>query len=389
MFRFPQRFLLLALLSLVVLAGFGFDFFWQKIKGWHKKFFPQAKSKFLFSWLLPFLIITLVLVDLLTTALFYLGNLPAPQYFSPPQSVDFLKQDPEIFRIYSVNWPDTWFKINRYAEGWQNNLSLYLAGREMLWPNLNAFWGIASAQDRASWEGGMLVKENQNLANRLLAGFKKEGDGLMIDDWALKIFGLQNVKYFLSFESLTQPHLSLVKEIKSDFLPPLKIYQNNYFLPVAFGVFQTKTATSSQAILNLIFSDNFAPAKEVILERADSTLPPSDQDWQAAVKLISRSNGQWLVDGDFPQTGYLFLSQTFYPGWQAKIDGQDVVLERANYAFTALKVPAGRHQIAFIFKPLSYWFGWILTLITFLLIIIYLIIQVAFKLSKKYLKYYP
>lgn len=374
MFRFPQRFLLLVLVALTTLAGFGFDFFWQKLKEWQQKTKIFSRSKLLVEFLLPFALILVVAVDLFLVAFNYVGFLDYNDYFSPPQSANFLKTDQEIFRIYSVDWPKIWQTVNRLSDGWQNNLALFISAREIIPPNLNVFWGLASAQDRASLEGGMLMKEYQQLTERLRNEswqVQEKDNSTKVFDQSLKIFGLQNVKYFLAFKNLENNNLSLVKTIKTDFLPPLKIYQNQYFLPAAFGVFSVKEVASKEEMLPLLFDQNFNPAKEIVLLKGSKRLALSSTTPKATTKIIEQNPGRWLIQADFSDNGYLFLSQVFVPGWQVKIDGQKKDLLLADAAFMTVVVPAGQHQVEFLFKPVYFSVGEVITFITLLALIIF------------------
>ena len=47
----------------------------------------------------------------------------------------------------------------------------------------------------------------------------------------------------------------------------------------------------------------------------------------------------------------------YYPGWRATVDGQPAPIERANYAFRAVYVPAGQHTVQFVFDPLIWKVG--------------------------------
>jgi len=49
----------------------------------------------------------------------------------------------------------------------------------------------------------------------------------------------------------------------------------------------------------------------------------------------------------------LVMSDVFYPGWVATIDGVAVPVHRANYAFRAVSVPAGDHIVEFRYRPAS------------------------------------
>jgi uncharacterized membrane protein YfhO len=54
------------------------------------------------------------------------------------------------------------------------------------------------------------------------------------------------------------------------------------------------------------------------------------------------------------QPGFLVLSETYYRGWEAWIDGRRAPVERVNYALRGLAVPAGEHQIKFVFRSPSF-----------------------------------
>jgi uncharacterized membrane protein YfhO len=59
----------------------------------------------------------------------------------------------------------------------------------------------------------------------------------------------------------------------------------------------------------------------------------------------------------------LVLADTWYPGWQASIDGSGVKIFRANYLFRAVAIPPGTHSIHFVYDPLSFFLGSVLSVI--------------------------
>jgi uncharacterized membrane protein YfhO len=56
------------------------------------------------------------------------------------------------------------------------------------------------------------------------------------------------------------------------------------------------------------------------------------------------------------------LTDVYYPGWTASVDGTAVPIHRANYAFRAVAVPPGRHVVEFHYRPASVRYGLLLSL---------------------------
>jgi len=56
------------------------------------------------------------------------------------------------------------------------------------------------------------------------------------------------------------------------------------------------------------------------------------------------------IEVETPAAAMLVLTETYYHNWTAQLDGKPTPLWRANYAFQALEVPAGRHAIVLVYK---------------------------------------
>jgi hypothetical protein len=100
--------------------------------------------------------------------------------------------------------------------------------------------------------------------------------------------------------------------------------------------------------------------------------PPPPQGVQAPAPSPARfeTDGETglrlAVDAKRP--GRLILHDTWYPGWQATVDGREVPIEHANVAFRSVRVPPGRHEVAFTYRPASVRIGEALTLVAALAI---------------------
>jgi hypothetical protein len=51
-----------------------------------------------------------------------------------------------------------------------------------------------------------------------------------------------------------------------------------------------------------------------------------------------------------PRDGLAVVLDPFYPGWTATLDGKPVPILRADFAFQAVQVPAGRHALALTYR---------------------------------------
>jgi len=83
------------------------------------------------------------------------------------------------------------------------------------------------------------------------------------------------------------------------------------------------------------------------------------------------------------ENGYLYYSDCYDTYWNAYVDGEKTKIFKANVAFKAIKIPAGRHRVDFIYNPkffrISLWFYYI----TFGICAIYLILGAVKKLDSK------
>jgi hypothetical protein len=71
------------------------------------------------------------------------------------------------------------------------------------------------------------------------------------------------------------------------------------------------------------------------------------------------------------QRGLLVLRDSWYPGWEARVDGTKVPIYRVNGCFRGVIVPAGEHKVVFEYKPtLIYVSGAISLIVTLTLLAI-------------------
>jgi hypothetical protein len=139
------------------------------------------------------------------------------------------------------------------------------------------------------------------------------------------------------------------------------VYENKYVLPRMWLVPQVITLPAEEILHTIKTSylpDNsiFDPRKVALIED-NLDFQVQEFDEQAEVKMNGNSDGTMTVNTNSKSPAFLVLSDTYYPGWQAKIDGKKTKLFVTNYLGRGLVVPQGNHLVKFEFKPLSFKLG--------------------------------
>jgi hypothetical protein len=153
-----------------------------------------------------------------------------------------------------------------------------------------------------------------------------------------------------AFQSLTLGPYRLVHS------GDVKVYEHQAALPRAFVVPNAISADDTSALGRL--ADPAFDARQLVL-LAD--------DWVGDGVTI-RTAGRATITQYAPEAvtiqaqgpGYLVLTDAYYPGWVARVNGQPAQIWRANVMFRAVALPAGAHEVVFTYAPRSVTVGlWI------------------------------
>jgi hypothetical protein len=278
---------------------------------------------------LGWLAVGLVFLDLATMGAYTdLGDEPPISGYDHPQIVEFLRADPGFFRIDSRT--DVW-------DVWQPNLAL-----------------LAGFYDVSGIDNPLVVAD---VARYL------EGTG----GRSTRLYDLLGVGYVLGSKEVTLDWDKFGLAFEGD--PTVNVYRNESSLPRAFVVHQAVVAEDHEDAWVRIHRDGFDPATTVVLEGGQPLKGPAGVEDR--VQVVRYEPNALEIELEAGAEGYLFLSDPFYPGWKAELDGEPVELLRADYAFRAVKVPAGSHRVTMIFRPGSWVAGLALTLLTVLLLVVF------------------
>ena len=141
-----------------------------------------------------------------------------------------------------------------------------------------------------------------------------------------------------------------------------RIVTNPRALPRAFLAARARCANDQDA-LRLVRGAEVDLRHEVVLSGCQ-TAPPGVAELGAARVAFTVDDAQRVrltTDSDGP--AWLVVTDTWFPGWQARVDGVPQPVWRADYAFRAVAVPAGHHEVALTYAPRSVRDGLVITLV--------------------------
>jgi hypothetical protein len=111
--------------------------------------------------------------------------------------------------------------------------------------------------------------------------------------------------------------------------------------------------------------DQFDPSKEAVLEglarSARSRLRGCDSPGRAAIR--SYDDDDIVLDVETSCPGVVLLTDTYYPGWKAKVNGRSTPIHPADLAFRGVFVEAGRSRVEFHYRPQSFRAGLVASLL--------------------------
>jgi hypothetical protein len=124
------------------------------------------------------------------------------------------------------------------------------------------------------------------------------------------------------------------------------------------------SAKNDEGALSRLQDPGFDLRRRLILQgveegRIEKASPTSS----GRVRLVTYKAKEVVLECDADSGGFLYMSDTYYPGWRAYVDGKRTTIYRANLAFRAVYVPAGAHTAVFRYVPMSFYIGLGLTLL--------------------------
>jgi len=280
---------------------------------------------------------TLVLSELFIFTTYHMTNVASSSELTPQYKiVDFLKKDKEIFRIMPIQ-NDT-----VYEEEFPD--------RKFLAPDSSGIYGISSIESYFN----LYIGRFYQLCRSFMKSYDTHILGVVAggkDNFDLRLADLMNVKYFLTYGGVNLPFPVAYRDSMHT------LYLNSNYLPRAFMVYDYEVIPEADKLLLRMkqVKENFN--KIVLLESSPGDMVKTSGQVKNKVDIIKYNSGNINLKVFTEKQGLMVLSDSYYPGWKAFVDGVPAKIYIADYAFRAIVVPAGEHEITFLFSPFSFKIG--------------------------------
>lgn len=388
----PSRIIFLFVFSLCVLSAFGLDYFLK-----------ESKIRSSFLALFPILILLVFLFIIISikedvfpqvnganTATIALRNLLIPLFVGFFLFLIILGKKVKvssnylvtaifliaIFEVFRFGYKFTPFSKNswifpqtetiKFLNHQTKPFRVMTTDRRILHPNSASVYGIEQIEGYdplylAKYAKYISVLQSQkpdssiSPFNRIITPQKY--DSSLID--------LLNTKFILTFDEIkNQNFIKVFQEGET------KTYLNKNALPRAYFVDEVVKKENDVQELTQLLDSNFNISHSATSQ--DFSFAKSTVNAQVTIQSYEdqRIKLKTLQDKKAP----MILSNIYYPGWKAFIDGKEAKVHKVNFIFQSILIPSGSHLVEFKYQPESFYYGLYLSMLGSVITIISLAI---------------
>jgi hypothetical protein len=296
----------------------------------------------------------------------YFGKEKTEVFFRKSKSLEAISSDKGNFRLFSTAKTISMDSTILINDPTYSNLL-----KERNLPSMNLLYSLHDI-----WGNDVIRVKRTDELYRIFIAAPSISTTHLID--------LYGVKYITSVTPLEEKNkfeliyarLEGLQGKKKDLLKKntVKLYKNRSPLPRAWLVRDFKVL-DSKTILSRMTSKDFRPDREVLLEekpkwggeaiggRRGPPLRKTNDGGEPLsglpqkVEIISEKNNRLQLLVNSAEDSLLVLSDTYYPGWKAFVNGTPQKIYQADYAFRAVPLNPGIHRLEFVYDPMSFKLG--------------------------------
>jgi hypothetical protein len=271
--------------------------------------------------------------------------------------------DPASARVYSYDYTEpgraqkhlgrpSAHVLARQPDGWRPDAASALGLQMSLAPQTPGRWGLRQGFDidYRGLQAGPLAG-----LTRLVRLVEERPEEVR------RVLQIGAVTHVIALHRVAADRLRPVAELPSLFPDPVRVEAVPDPLPRAYAVGGARVADGIHGLVALVDAA-FDPRREIVLPEGRPVAGP--EGFRGQVHIVRESATRVLLEADLAADGYVVLVDGHDPGWRARVDGRPVPLLRANVAFRAVAVPAGRHAVEMAYRPTAALTGLVMSGIT-------------------------
>jgi hypothetical protein len=300
------------------------------------------------------------------------------EYFKPSWAIEKMISDKDWFRI--IITPKTSGQTTFVAP----DIKPFDAYKQLIHPSINLIHKIYDVRGAEV----IRIKKIEDIYNVFAASPAIDATNLA------SLFGIKYIISLFPIDSkefkLFAAHTEGLEEDYDELIEDktIKIYKNLKFMPRVFLAENFKVLEKDEETLSAMISKDFKPDRTVFLkekplwdnkgiEEDKSPHPPFakggigrllGEKIRKEVKIVDNKNNRIKLIAETSKKALLVLTDTYYPGWKVFVNGKEEKIYLADYAFRAVPLTAGKHEVEFVYDPLSFKLGLAVSLFTLIAI---------------------
>jgi hypothetical protein len=166
-------------------------------------------------------------------------------------------------------------------------------------------------------------------------------------DRSVRLLAALGIRWLVGMQPLQAQGIELRYE---DAASGARFYEITAAAPRTYLAARGHSASSRAEALVLLTDPEFSPGEGVILQGQGR---PFVNKGRGSIEQISVTGGSLHAVVESDHDTWWVVNDTFFPGWMARVDGQDTAIERGNGIARAVRVPVGRHIVEMHYRPWS------------------------------------
>jgi hypothetical protein len=263
----------------------------------------------------------------------------------PMNSVS-VKQDPGVTRHAFDGSADLLSEVRRYVNQDYPPSRIDTVDASLAWATSAPLTRIPTATGITP-----MAPENAIQLRLFLHDGNRAGWYYPVENLDSPVLDLMNVRYLVARAKGAERLLSHPRFRHVASLPGNELFENLSVMPRFFLVRQVKPTTSLAEARSLIQKREIDFRRTAIVDRELAPFPPGDSGGTDQIKVLAYQPASLELSIRTSAPAFLVLSETYYPGWKAWLDGKPAPIYPTDIAFRGLVVPPGNHDVRMEFRP--------------------------------------